>query len=616
MRLVLALLCLTVQVHAVSTAGEGIVDIEDAAGDDQLSALFDDNDLGEAGPQRAAETVSLSDKVKSDEGNLGAIRNDAKKRIAFKFKQSQKQSSQNLGESPMTSVHAGPLDRARRMIQLGSLLESVADGQQSYRTSAVSSLKEALQTKLLMDELKPADGSFAQPKSPEEELGEGHSGAEKLGTFRDMLHSKKKDLVAITKYLLQRKKNGRPLSSQEDDELQKFYYDRASTILKKIVLLKRGDEPAPKFSQEAHELDQQPSPDEERAAIEVRLARAHAEAVVERLNFDAKVASANAAYNKKMLNAKERRMKAATEERKQAEKQQLKAAKQKLVYDQKVADSEEKYNEALSAELLQRKKVAEKRVQEASEQKRAADIAAAQATKAAREADKEAQEAELEAEQATQHAEELQEKQLEKNERNQHELKHHMRGQKHGSHPEKAPVHIPLTVMPHAKLQSLLRYLRSALDRHVTVTLPEQELMQSFFLKRGSALLSQLAQVDPDATWHSEGVMREEQYEMDQNRPDQLSKEWGSKNLNDDTVVNDFVADALWSKRSYNQLARPRVQRMVGLFGSNHEVPLKFDADNSAPQTQEPDLGESASVSDVKQAYPGAMSTMLGVGGQ
>lgn len=243
------------------------------------------------------------------------------------------------------------------MIQLGSLLESLAGSHRSHRTSAVSSLKAALQTKLLMDELKPAHGSFAQPKpGHQEELGdgEGHFGSDQLKTFSGMLHSKKKDLVAITRYLLQRKKDGRPLTAKEDDELQKFYYDRASTILKKIVLLKRGDEPEPEnnFTGEAHEMDHPPSPEEERAAMEVRLARAHAEAVVERLNFDAKVASANAAFNKKMLVAKERRMKAAKEERKQAEKQQLKAAREKLEFDQKVADSEEKYNQALSTELL------------------------------------------------------------------------------------------------------------------------------------------------------------------------------------------------------------------------------------------------------------------------
>lgn len=311
-------------------------------------------------------------------------------------------------------------------------------------------------------------------------------------------------------------------------------------------------------------------------------------------------------------------MKAAEEERKQAETQQLKAAKEKLMYDQKVADSQEKYNEALSAELLQRKKVAEARVQEASKQKQQADIAAAAATKAANKADKEAQEAEEEAEQATKHAEELEQKQLEKARLQEKERK--LRGHSHSNTETQQPEasKTVLSIIPQAKLSSMLRYLRSALDKHVTVTPEEQQLMQSFFLKRGSTLLSQLAQVDPDATWHSNGVLREEQYEMDRNHPDQLSQEWGSKNLKDDTVVGDFVRDALWARESKARLARPGAQQMVGLFGSKAKVPLTFKADYSAPQTTEPDLGEggdtSDDVPDMQRTNPGAMTTMIGVG--
>jgi len=229
------------------------------------------------------------------------------KHVSFSYQH--KKPSPLLGESPGTASTAAPLNRARRMIQLGSLLESLSAGQRSPRTGAVTSLTEALQTKLLMDELKPADGSFAetQPSADDQaELGEGHIPEPGVAwSFSQLLDAKKQDMVAITKYLLERKKAGRPLTSNEDDELQKFYYDRASTILKKIILLKRGDEPVPQenFSVEehAHEMNEKPSPATERAAMEVRLARAHAQAVVERLNFDAKVATANAAYNKKML---------------------------------------------------------------------------------------------------------------------------------------------------------------------------------------------------------------------------------------------------------------------------------------------------------------------------
>lgn len=614
---VVALVCLILHAHAVHTVDENdVADIEDANVDDQLSALFDDDnneDLGEPGPDSSTDlgepqTVDL----KPQDGDDLSMKMP-KKHVDFEFKKST--ANDELGESPQ-SAPAGPLGKARGMIQLGSLLESLSAGKLSHRTVAVSSLKQALETKLLMDELKPTGGSFAQSK-PRNELGEAHSASDKVGSFNKLLKAKRKDMAAITSYLLERKKEGRPLTAHEDDQLQKFYYNRASTILKKIVLLKRGDMPPEEhFSEETHDVAQ-PNQKEEHAEAEVKLARQHAQAVVERLQFDAKVATANAVYNKKMLQGKERRMKAATEERKQAEKQQLKAAKQKLMYDQKVADAEEHYNEALSTELLQRKQVAEKRVQEASEQKRAADIAAARATAAAHAADKEAKEAEDEAEAATRHAEELEAKELEKQKRkNGKQMRGHTSAPK-PSQKHKA-VHIPLSIIPHAHLQSLLRYLHSALDRHQTVTPEEQELMQSFFLKQGSSLLSQLAQVDPDATWHSRGVVREEQYEMDRGHPDRLSKEWGSKNLKGDTVVTDFVRDAMWAHKSNTHLARPDAQQEVfGLFGNKHKVALAFAPDASAPQLSEPDLGESSDdddVPDMQKSLPGAISTMMGLG--
>jgi len=246
----------------------------------------------------------------------------------------------------------------------------------------------------------------------------------------------------------------------------------------------------------------------------------------------------------------------------------------------------------------------------AATEKRKADVAAARAQSAAQEADKEAQEAEMEAEKATHHAEELEAKQKAKDK----EKKHRLRGHAH----QAAPTNIPLTVIPNLSLTSLLRYLSSALDKHAQITPQEQQLMQSFFLKRGSSLLSQLAEVDPDATWHSRGVMREEQYEMDRGHPDQLSKEWGSKNLKDDTVVTDFVRDALWADPSQVRLARPDGQQAaVGIFGSDHDIALKFDPDDSAPTTEEPDLGESDEMSDemedTQRAYPGAISAMMGI---
>jgi len=619
--LAVALVCLTVQTQAVTVSeGDGLMGV-DAAVDDQLSALFDDEHFS------ASQASTDSDKGRSleagspapidEDGDLGEAVAVASgpRHISYQFKDAAN-SSPNLGETSSTAstaetVSAVPVDKTRRMIELGTLLESLGKGHLSHRTAAVTSLQEALQTKLLMDELKPRYGSFAQSQPHHvgdvAELGEESKAPPSLPSFKRLLNAKKNNLVGITKYLLERKKTGQPLSSEEDDELQKFYYSRAATILKKIVLLKRGDEPAHEahFSEE-HETVESVAAD--RAASEVQRARDHAEAVVERLHFDAKVANANAEYNKKMLVEMERRMEAATQERKQAEAQQLKAAKSKLIYDEQVAEEKDKYNEALSSELLQRKKVAEIRVEKASQQKHLADIAAKQATLAADEADKEAKEAELEAEAATKHAEELEQKQL---------ARDRAQGQT-DKQVKKQPSAIPLSVIPHIKLNSLLRYLSSALDRHVAFSPAEQELMQSFFLKHGSALLSQLAQVDPDATWHSKGVVAEQQYEMDRGTPDQLSKEWGSNNLRDDTVVSDFVGDALWAKRSKNRLARPDGgQDMIGLFGSNHKVPLKFAQDSSAPMSHEPDLGEAELDDDIEgmgRAYPNAMSTMLGVG--
>ena len=141
--------------------------------------------------------------------------------------------------------------------------------------------------------------------------------------------------------------------------------------------------------------------------------------------------------------------------------------------------------------------------------------------------------------------------------------------------------------------------------------------MQSFFLTKGSTLLSELAQVNPDATWHSKGVVAEEQYEMDQSHPDQLSREWGSKHLKGDTVVTDFVHDALWAKPDKMKLARPDAnQQLIGLMGSNHKIGLKFAPDTSAPETSEPDLGETYHFGDdveVVKPQKGAMSSMMGI---
>ena len=44
------------------------------------------------------------------------------------------------------------------------------------------------------------------------------------------MHAKKKNMAAITAYLMSRKAQGRPLTASEDQQLQKFYYNRSLAI--------------------------------------------------------------------------------------------------------------------------------------------------------------------------------------------------------------------------------------------------------------------------------------------------------------------------------------------------------------------------------------------------
>lgn len=508
------------------------------------------------------------------------------------------------------------------MIKLGALLGHLKQKQQgaNERDEDVNSLKQALETKLLMDQLKPQDDSFSHKFTPSRvhNLGEDHITPSRFPSFKSILDSASSSLIGVTKYLLERKKAGNPLSAKEDSELQKFYYNRASGILKKIVLLKDGGvpekSPAVVPSDDHDDRKQKKRDAEKRANEEIEKARDHADAVVDKLNFDSKLAIANAKYNKEMVVIRERRAKAAVEERKQAEAQELKTAEKKLVYDQKVADAQQNYNQVLGTELMQRKEAAEASVRKASEAKHRADMAAVAASNAAREADAEAKEAEDEAEAATKRAKLLEKKETTREA--QLAQKHHLRGHSHAklSKKEQKPVQIPLTLVPKAHLAGMLRYLESALNHHQTISPAEQQLMQSFFLTKGSTLLSELAQVNPDATWHSGGVMAEQQYEMDRGHPDQLSREWGSKHLKGDRVVTDFVHDAIWARKDSTKMARPDGNNAVqGFLGMKAKVPLQFAPDNSPPQLTEPDLGESQSAHDVREHQHGAFSAMMGI---
>jgi len=564
--------------HAVAMLDEGVVNIDNTGENvvQQLDALFSHHteerpDLGESEDVAAPQ--------------------DTRKHVTYRFKSSS-QKSTNLGESRHVQEKS---DRAQKMIQFGDLLGVLQRQRPSDRGNTVSSLNQALKAKMLMEELHPAAGSLASTK-PQSDLGEGHS-AKSGQSFDKLMHSKKKNMEQITKYLLERKKEGNPLTTKEDSQLQKFYYNRASTILKRIVFLKKGESPP---RQSSHERMNEETTDE------VTVAREHADAVIDRLRFDAKVANANAAYNKKMLNAQHHRQEAAALRHKEALKESLQAAQEKLVYDKKVADAETKYNKALSAELMLKKNKADDKVKEAEKEKLDADKASDKATTEAKEADKEAADAEKQAEEATKKAQEL--------ELDGSEKKHRVRGHtSHTSHTAHT-AHIPVTKTSHVHLKSMLRYLQSAITKHTKITPQEQQLMQSFFIKRGSALLSQLAQVDPDATWHSKGVVRQEQYEMDSQRPDRLSEEWGSKNLKSSTVVQDFVHDMLSPHSSKTQLRRPGPEQAVGLFGSMHKLPLRFAPDASKPVHNEPsmDLGESNNEQDEQRTQGNAYGALMG----
>merc|ERR1711988_1820239 len=89
-----------------------------------------------------------------------------RKRVSFQFKKAQRNT--DLGESPKVNPE-GNEDRARRMIHLGSMLESMASTDAS-RNAAVATLSQALHTKLLMDELHPDTGSFAKSEHQQDEL--------------------------------------------------------------------------------------------------------------------------------------------------------------------------------------------------------------------------------------------------------------------------------------------------------------------------------------------------------------------------------------------------------------------------------------------------------------
>ena len=78
--------------------------------------------------------------------------------------------------------------------------------------------------------------------------------------------------------------------------------------------------------------------------------------------------------------------------------------------------------------------------------------------------------------------------------------------------------------------------------------------------------------------------------------------------------MTDFVHDNLWAQKDNTKMARPDGNNAVqGFLGMKAKIPLQFAPDTSAPQLAEPDLGESTSAHDVREAQPGALSAMMGI---
>eukprot|EP00657_Telonema_sp_P-1_P010004 TRINITY_DN4296_c0_g2_i2.p1 TRINITY_DN4296_c0_g2~~TRINITY_DN4296_c0_g2_i2.p1 ORF type:complete len:334 (-),score=97.05 TRINITY_DN4296_c0_g2_i2:140-1141(-) len=242
----------------------------------------------------------------------------------------------NLGE-PVVHKHTASIDQNPEadLIQMGEMLAGLKSDDSTGQ--AIESLTGALQAKSLMDTLSPNGvGSFVQAHNDEPSLGEN---TEKSVSFASLMRAKKKNMAAITQYLMARKQEGRPLTAHEDQELQKFYYNRASTILKKIVLLKQGQTP-PEFqpSTTAHKRLVHPEIDEseEEGADET-----------DKLNYDATVARDNTAFDNKKAAKLERQEEANTAERQAEDKEEM----DQLSFDRKIAEANEHYNDKLLSEV-------------------------------------------------------------------------------------------------------------------------------------------------------------------------------------------------------------------------------------------------------------------------
>merc|ERR1711975_94568 len=200
---------------------------------------------------------------------------DKAKSVSFTYHHSEKH---NLGEDSHKAPASAKQGPADGLIEMGELLNGMREIRHTSTGQAVESLTGALRAKLLMDKLKPSAGSYVDHPEASPSLGDSQEKSGRHATFNQLMHAKEKNMAAITQYLMQRKSEGRPLSADEDSELQKFYYNRASTILKKIVLLKQGQKPPSETGR---------SKMEGRDTAEDDLAQDQSDAEIERLRFDA-----------------------------------------------------------------------------------------------------------------------------------------------------------------------------------------------------------------------------------------------------------------------------------------------------------------------------------------
>jgi hypothetical protein len=300
---------------------------------------------------------------------------------------------------------------------------------------------------------------------------------------------------------------------------------------------------------------------------------------MDQLNFDRKIAVANENFNDKLLI--QVRKEAARAARVSSIAQRAAKA---LRAGLKKQDKMDKVESALQAQKLEAQKAVERFTSEEQDAQKKVEAAEKAKVAADAEADKAAHMLKLAEERA-----------------DSAPTKHHK---------DKAAMHIPAA----ERLANMVQYLRTALSHHNSISRTDLQIMQSFFLQHGGQMLSKIAQIEPDATWSDKGVVGTEQWAMDHDRPDQLSKEWGGKKVKGSTVIRDVVEHEMSPHESSTMLQRPGSHQAIqGLFGMANKLPLKFAPDHSRKLDKEPELGESMDdqVEELPQKL--AFSSMMGI---